>query len=227
MKRRLMYFFPPDDGVPAGGGGGGTPPVPTPGSVPQGRLVTDDEIQRIAAREKAQGERSGTKTVLETLGFTTAEEAKKFVEEQRAAQAAAMTEQQRQAAETAAQKQEAERTKAEAAAATARANRTVALVAAGVQPGENGVNLEDALALLHVPADADTATVTTAIEALKTRRPELFVAAPPAPRQPPLPNGAPAQQPPPNGSTGGTVPGAKGKAEAARRFAKTKAGATA
>lgn len=222
MKRRLMFFFPPEPvgGLPDGGGGG-TPP--TPGTVGPGKTFTQEDIDRIAAREKGQGERAGSKTVLEAMGFTTAEEAKKFVDEQRAAQAAALTEQQKKDADLAAREAAANAAQATAAQAILDSRKTTALAVAGVA----GANLPDAMLLLQIPADADDAAVTAAIDGLKTRRPELFAAVVPPKTKPPLPNGTPGTTPPPNGSGGGQTPGEKGKAEAARRFAKANAGASA
>ncbi|MEV7936629.1 hypothetical protein AB0O82_10840 [Kitasatospora sp. NPDC088264] len=168
------------------------PPTADPGS----SLITQDTLSRLLAREKSQGERSAVRKLTEGLGFTDAASLTAWVEAQRTAQQAALSEVERreQAAE---QRERAAEQREEAAFARLRsAVRQTALARLGAV----GDNLSDAERLLDVADDADEQAVADAVEALKTRRPELFGPAAPAPAAaPPAPSGSPAGGPPQRG----------------------------
>ncbi|MGV9226414.1 hypothetical protein ACWDPF_27520 [Streptomyces albogriseolus] len=183
---------------------GGQPPAdppkpsPPPAAPETGKQFTQEELERIAAREKSQGERAGARKALEDFaaehGFSNVDDAKAFIAAARQAEEAKKSEEQRL-------RDELERIKAEAAAREAAAiareraaNRRALL--AGL--GATGDDLEDAAALLRVDDDADEAAVREAAEKLKERRPELFGSrpAPQASPLPPAPGGAPAGAPP-------------------------------
>ena len=183
---------------------GGQPPAdppkpsPPPAAPDTGKQFTQEELERIAAREKSQGERAGARKALEELaqelGFTNPDDVKTFVATARKAQQDALSEEERR-------RQELERREAELAAREAAAiareraaNRRAVLVGLGA----TGDDLEDAAALLRVDDDADETAVREAAEKLKERRPELFGTRP-APQTsplPPAPGGAPAGAPP-------------------------------
>jgi len=189
----VFYNDGGDPPVPADPPKPGPPPAPTP--VPQ---FTQDDLDRIAAREKAQGQRAGARQALEDFakehGFTNPDDVKTFIEAARKAQQDALTEEERRRQEL---EQKERDLAAREAAATAReraANRRAVLVGLGA----TGDDLEDAAALLRVADDADDRAVREAAEKLKGRRPELFGTRPaPTPSTlPPAPGGAPAGAPP-------------------------------
>lgn len=171
----------------------GPPPAPAPS--PQ---FTQEDLDRIAAKEKAQGQRAGARQALEDLatelGFTNPDDVKTFVAAARKAQQDALSEEERRRQELEQREQELATREAAAVARERAANRRAVLVGLGA----TGDDLEDAAALLRVADDADDQAVREAAEALKGRRPELFGTRPaPAPSAlPPAPGGAPAGVPP-------------------------------
>ncbi|QLJ06730.1 hypothetical protein HZZ00_37485 (plasmid) [Streptomyces sp. NEAU-sy36] len=188
---------------------GGTDPAPLPAPTPADVLpkqppaadpvkqFTQDDLDRIAAKEKAQGQRAGARQALEDFakeyGFNTVDDAKAFIDAARKAQQDALSEEEKR-------RQDLDRREQELAAkeaATVARERAAIRRAAVMGLGATGEDLADALALLDrdlaEQPDADEATVTAAAEALKARRPALFTAAPAAPQAlPPAPGGAPA-----------------------------------
>lgn len=189
----------------------GPPPSPTP--IPQ---FTQDDLDRIAAREKAQGQRAGARQALEDLakelGFTKPDDVKTFVETARKAQQDALSEEERRRQEL----EQREQAIADREAAAIARERAAIRKSALLQLGATGTDLEDALALLERDLrdtpDADEQTVQATAEALKERRGALFGAAPaPQPGQmPPAPGGAPAGGPPPRQAPSGR-PGDRGR----------------
>lgn len=183
---------------------GGTPPAdppkpsPPPAAPETGKQFTQEELERIAAREKSQGERAGARKALEELaqelGFTNPDDVKTFVATARKAQQDALSEEERRRQEL--ERREAELAAREAAAIARERAANRRAVLAGL--GATGDDLEDAAALLRVDDDADEAAVREAAEKLKERRPELFGTrpAPQASPLPPAPGGAPAGAPP-------------------------------
>jgi hypothetical protein len=184
-------------------GGDPTPaPTPTPAdikpaapAVDPAKQFTQDDLDRIAAREKAQGKRSALKEFAEARGFTSIEDAEEFIEAARKTQQDALSEDEKRRQELERREQEAE---AKMAAAVSR-ERDAIRKAAVMGLGATGDDLADALALLDrdlaAQPDADEAAVTAAAEALKARRPALFGTAPAqhTPQTlPPAPGGAPA-----------------------------------
>jgi hypothetical protein len=171
---------------------------PKPGPPPAAGTFTQDDLDRIAAREKAQGARSGAREALEKFaadnGFSSVEDAKAFIEAARQAKQDSLSEDEKRRAELDQREQQLNQRESAAKAAQRNAERRLALVSLG----STGDALEDAIALLEHALrdqpDADTATVTAAATALKERRGELFGAATPAApvAMPPAPGGAPA-----------------------------------
>lgn len=179
----------------------GTPPAPKPGPPPTPTPVpqfTQEDLDRIAAKEKAQGQRAGARQALEDmareLGFTNPDDVKTFVAAARKAQQDALSEDEKRRQELEQREQQLAAREAAAAERERAANRRAVL--AGL--GATGDDLEDAAALLRVPDDADDQALREAAEALKTRRPELFGSRPATSPSalPPAPGGAPASAPP-------------------------------
>ncbi|MFI9157533.1 hypothetical protein [Kitasatospora aureofaciens] len=183
------------------------PPAPDTGST----LITQDTLTRLLAREKSQGERTAIKKLVADLGFADSAALSAWVEAQRAAEQASLSEVERR--EQAAEQREraAAQREAEAFARLRAAVRQTALA----RLGANGDDLADADRLLDVPDDADEQAVAAAATALKERRPELFGTAAPA-TPPPAPSGSPAGGPPPRGQAPAT-PGSAGLDMARRR----------
>ncbi|MET8585751.1 hypothetical protein ABZX39_33510 [Streptomyces collinus] len=168
-----------------------------PGTDPA-KQFTQEDLERIAAREKAQGQRAGARQALEEFaaehGFSNVDDAKAFIAAARQAEEAKKTEEQKRQEELDRREQE---LAAKEAAATAR-ERAAIRKAAVMGLGATGDDLTDALALLEhdlaAQPDADETAVTAAAEALKARRPALFGTNPTPQAQtlPPAPGGAPA-----------------------------------
>jgi hypothetical protein len=208
-----------------GGQGGGTtppapagqePPKPGPPPTPASGTFSQEDLDRIAAREKSQGQRAGARQALEDLakelGFTNPDDVKTFVTTARKAQEDALSEEEKRRHALDKREQDLATREAAAVARERAAIRKTALV----QLGATGSDLEDALALLERDLrdtpDADETAVQTAAEALKERRAALFGTAP-APQtsqMPPIPGGAPAGGPPPRQAPSGK-PGDRGR----------------
>lgn len=174
------------------------------------KTFTQDQVNALLAREKQQGGRSAVKELLEQTGFADASALATFVQSQRDAEAAALSELERREKAAADKEQVATQREVAALARERTAQRRAALVALGA----TGDDLTDAEQLLTVADDADDQALAEAAKALATRRPELFgthrQAAPPAP------GGSPAGGPPPRG-TAPAKPGAAGLEMARRR----------
>lgn len=182
---------------------GGDPPNPAPAPAPKpgpppAPTFTQEYLERIAAKEKSQGERAGARKALEDLakelGFSNVDDTKAFIAAARQAEEAKKTEEQKRQEELDRREQQLTAREAATAARERAATRRAVLVGLGA----TGDDLDDAAALLRVADDADDQTVKDAADALKERRPELFGARQtPAPSQlPPAPGGAPAGAPP-------------------------------
>lgn len=203
----------PDDdetGSGTGGAGAGQPAAGAP-AAGQPRTFDQAELNRVAAREKSQGERAGQRALLQTLGFdetTKPEDAKKVLDDWRAAQDAQKDQATRDREAAAAEKTAATEERRQVAAERHALAVERALVAAGL-PGDD---VEDIGLLVKTDIGADAATIKQAVEDLKTRRPALF--GPPAPGGQPLPGGDPGT---PGRGAGG---GGTGKSGVARGKAK-------
>lgn len=177
---RLRYMTEPNPtGAP------GTPPAPAAPAVPP--TFTQDHVTAIATQNKDEGRRSALREVSDKLGGLSLDDAAALIEAARKADEANQTQAQRDAAAAATAKADADRLKAEAAADRHAARVERLLTTSGA------ANVAVATRALDVAVGADEATVTAAIEKLKTDAPGLFGAAPAAPHTAP---GAPPQQPP-------------------------------
>ena len=162
--------------------------VPTP-------AVDQEALNRLLAREKQQGGRAAVRDLLEQLGFSKADELTAFVQQQREAQTAALSDLERREQAAAEREANAVRRETQALARERAAARRAVLVGLGA----TGEDLADAERLLVVQDDADETAIAEAATALKTRRPELFgasTAVVPAA----APGGSPAGGPPPRGA---------------------------
>ena len=192
---------PPGPPVP-GAVGVVTPPAP-PVSVPV--TFTQDDLTRLAAREKAQGERAGEKTgmrkIAELLGldpdtFDVAA-VRKILDGQRNAEEAKLSDADKAKAAAQTDREAAAADRAAALNERLAGRKERVLRAAGVPEGKG---LAVAAAALDIAFDDDDATVNAAVTALQGDIPGLF--APGAPRVPGAPGGAPTGTPPrqqPNG----------------------------
>ena len=217
--------------------GGGTdpappaPPKPGPPPAPAGSF-TQEDLERIAAKEKSQGERAGARKALEDFaaehGFSNVDDAKEFIASARKAQQDALSEQEKRERELADREAKAEARERAAAARERTVRREQALARLGAFDGKDDQgndipNLQDALAMLERELrdtpDADDTAVAEAASRLKQRRPELFGAAS-APQTgptllPPAPGGAPAGGQRPGGNA--LKPGDAGREMLRRR----------
>lgn len=176
------------------------PASPSPPSAPPGAFSQED-LNRIAAREKDEGKRAAQREIAEMLGCTP-EEAKQILDKRREDERAAMDEAGRIKAEAEdarkkadTDKNAAEQAKAEAAQAKRETLIERALIRAGLADDEDGTALAYALRMVEpdVPADADLAKALEVVNKAKEKFPALFagVATPPPP-----PGGQPPGGPP-------------------------------
>ncbi|MCX4858364.1 hypothetical protein [Streptomyces canus] len=190
------------------------PPSPnTDPAVPPAQVPDQETLTRLLAREKQQGERAAIRKLVEQLGFAKTDDLTTFVQQQRDAQAAQLSEIERREQAAEEKLRSAETREAQALAREHVAIRRAALGGLGAA----GDDLEDAVLLidraLQDQPDADEAAVAAAAEQLKERRPELFGQA--RATVPPAPGGSPAGGPPKRGG----IPPRRGAAglEMARR----------
>jgi hypothetical protein len=171
------------------------PPTQNPDPAgPPPPALDQETLNRLLAREKQQGERAAVRRLVEQLGFTRAEDLTAFVQQQRDAQTAAMSELERREQAVAEATAAAAQREAQALAREQAAARRAILVGLGA----TGDDLIDAERLLAVDDEADEDAIIEAVQTLKTRRPELFGATTQVP--PAAPGGSPAGGPPPRGA---------------------------
>ncbi|MFJ3248485.1 hypothetical protein [Streptomyces sp. NPDC086782] len=170
------------------------PPAPNP-AAPPAPTLDQEALTRLLAREKQQGGRAAVRELVEQLGFTRADDLTVFVQQQRDAQTAALSDLERREQAAADKEAAAVQREAQAVARERAAARRAVLVGLGA----TGADLKDAELLLVVEDDADEQALTEAATALKARRPELFGATS-VPVPPAAPGGSPAGGPPPRGS---------------------------
>jgi len=174
-----------------------TPPAPAPAPTPPepGKTFTQEDITRIATREKAEGRTAATNELLKSLGVETMEQAQEILKRQRDADEATKTQQQKDAERAAKDREEAAKEKTSATHERMMAKIERALVRAGVQDG----TLDDVAKLVTIddPSKADDGVIKTAVEALKARLPMLFGPASPEPGSGPPKPGDPGPGPRP------------------------------
>jgi hypothetical protein len=162
----------------------GDPPADPPVSFDQ------DAVNRIAAREKAQGKAAAVAEIATQLGMSV-EDAKKVLEGHKAAEDAAKTEAQRQVDAAKAETNAAKDERAQVVAERHTLNVERALLLAGLPAGDDDAAaklLGRAAKLVDVEPGADRAAIAAAVTTLKTELPALFTAtAAPGGTPPPAP----------------------------------------
>lgn len=170
-----------EGGAGAGTGGGA-------GSNEGGGSKTYDEahVQRVAAQQKAEGERAALARAAEALGMSV-EDAKKKLEAAEKAEREAMGEADRKVAEAADREKAAQAKEAAATRAQIDAKITQQLLVHGVDLGpqdakddERAERLAIAARMVSVADNADDAAIKAAVERVKAMVPQLFVETKPA-----------------------------------------------
>ncbi|MFD3516346.1 hypothetical protein [Streptomyces sp. NPDC058657] len=191
------YFYngDPTPAPPAGEAPAAETPKPKPPASPrpgttEGELIVNREwLESKLTVEKDAGRRNGNQRLAADLGFDDVNGLRKFIEDQKAAAKAQLSETERLAQELKDREQQVAEREARAVAREHVANRRAVLVSLGAV----GDDLDDATALLRVANDATDDDLAAAAEQLKARRPELFGARPAEPAAaPPAPTGLPS-----------------------------------
>lgn len=188
-----------------GGSSGGSPtPTPTPGPPasppPSGdRVFTQDEVNRMMAREKDQGERAGRRALLQSLGVSDPdnakpEEIKALLDAEQARRREQESEAERKLREASERDQAAAAREARALEREKRAVLTTAGLVLPTEPEPRQAALDAAARLLDIQPDDDDAVVQGKVDALKQQFPGLFGSA--GSTTPPAPSGGPTGTPP-------------------------------
>lgn len=146
------------------------------------------ELNRIAAREKEQGRRSGVEGLLSKLGFASAEEAEAAVKKMKDEEASRLSETEKAQKAAIEAAKVADAAKSEAQNILLNAKKIEALVGEKMTIDEASLLID----LIKVPDDADKDAIVEAIAELKTKMPKLFSAAEPDPKK--LPNSNPGNR---------------------------------
>lgn len=173
--------------------------------------LSQKHLSTLMAREKDQGGRAAVRGLVDKLGFANASALEEFIASARKAEQERLSEAERREQALAEREQAAVARERAALAREREASRRAVLAGAGA----SGRDLDDAVALLRIPDDADDSQLAEAVEGLKDRRPELFIQ--PARSLPAAPGGAPASVPPPRPASVEQRPGAAGLEMARRR----------
>ncbi|MEU9120099.1 hypothetical protein AB0C96_09595 [Streptomyces sp. NPDC048506] len=176
--------------------------------------ISQKQLNTLMAREKDQGGRAAVRDLIEKLGFSNTGALEEYLAGVRQAEQEQLSEAERR--EQAVIEREKAAVAREAAALTRERDAARRAALAGV--GATGHDLDDAVALLRAPDDADGDALSEAVQELKTRRPELFASVPAGAQQlPAAPGGAPASVPPPRPGGVDRKPGSAGLEMARRR----------
>lgn len=177
---------------------------------------TQDDLTRIGTREKDQGRKAGVREVLDTLGFSSMEEAKQFAADMKAAGDAQLSEAQRTQRQAEEAQRNAERAQNEAKKERFDAKVERKLLRADADPDRLGKLSK----LVEADVDSSEEEIDSAIEDLKKDFPELFAAEKSGEENEEEKNGAPGSQsgttPPPR-SDPGRAPGTQQKGSATDR----------
>jgi len=188
--------------VVSGGDGSTEPPATGAGTPPPATSTStgfsQEEVTRIAAREKDEGERAATRRLLEAAGVKDADELKAIVEAARKRDEAELSEAQRSAKAAESAVKAAEERERVAAAVAHAANVKLALIDAGV-PREQ---LDVVSRLVDVETGADEKAIKAAVDAAKKALPAAFTA---------------QQIVPPNTDPSGKPPASQGGDDAMKR----------
>lgn len=203
------------------GTGSGPAPASTAPAAPPAGYLSQDEVNRIAAREKDEGKRAAERAMAESLGVTV-EEAKQIIADARARDDAEKTEAQKAQARAEAAEKKATALVEEATRKGHEAAVRLALLEGGVLRER----LDSAARLVDAEPGASEQDFAKAITAARTAAPEFFVAQsegneppkpgdPPKPATPPTPSDPPGTPPKPSTGEGAFERGAKRATERA------------
>jgi len=151
----------------------GKPSEDPTGGLPEGepsKTFTQEDLTRIAAREKDQGKRSGQREILDLLGIDSVEGVQEYVKKQEDAESARMSEADK--AKAAADKDRAEAEDIRAEAVNERYNARVEreLLKAGVADGA----ITKVSRLIDAEVASNAEEIATAVADLKAEMPQLF-----------------------------------------------------
>jgi len=170
---------------------------------------SQDDMTRVAAREKDQGKRQGQKEVLEALGFSSVDEAKDFAKLIRDAEAAQLSEVERAKRDAEKAKSEAEEIKSEA-----QRDRYMAMVERELLKA--GVDLDHVTKvsrLVDCDVHSSAEDISTAVADLRAEMPNLF----PAQEETEEPGSQNPGTPKPPASDPGKAPSVKSSSDPSRR----------
>lgn len=211
-------FSQPADEPPAGG----DPKDDDSGKdKPEEKKFSQADLNKIGAKQKAEGKAAAEKAVIELLGCTPAEAAE-IVKKHREAEDATKSEAEKERAKAAEERKAAETAKQEAKAETHEARIERALAAEGFAGDDKKLARVRRMVTVEVGATYDD--VLADVKEAKTEFPELFTSKTTegdSGKKPPgkLPNSDPAGKPPrPNGGEDKFAAGAKRFEEDAKRY---------
>jgi len=138
-----------------------------------GKVFSQDEMSRIATREKEQGKRSGQREVLDSLGFKSLEDAQSFTKTLQDAESAKLSEADRTKKEAEAERDAAKRERLEAKQERFQARLERQLLTAGVAEAQ----VAKVTKLVESDVDSSDEEITASIAELKESMPQLFTPA--------------------------------------------------
>jgi hypothetical protein len=144
----------------------GTSPAPDT----ETKNFSQDDVSRIAAKEKGEGRNAGRKEILDELGVTDLEDIKAIIKAKEEAEQAAMSEAQKAQAAAEKARGEAEAQKAEATKIRFEAKVERELIREGVDAGK----VDRVTKMLTIDVNADDDLIKSSIEELKKDFPNLF-----------------------------------------------------
>ena len=163
-----------------------TTPAPATDS-PSETLLTQEAVNQIAAKVRAEGASKARQEILDELGVDNLDDAAAVIAATKAAELASMSETERNLAESASELAKAKATEEKTATLYLNVRAAAKLQSAGLEP-----SIVDRIApTLGLPADATDEQIASAVDLLKTESPSLFNAQP----VPTAPSGVPGSGP--------------------------------
>ena len=172
------------------------PALPTPPPEPP-KTFTQEELSRIAAREKQEGRTAGINELLKQLELDDVDQLKEVLKRQKDADDATKSQVQKDAEKAARDKADAEVEKS----AAKRDRLMVKVERSLLRAGVADATLDDVAKLVDIKDDADDDAIKEAIDALKKRLPQLFTPVKPEPGTGPPVQGDPGPGPRPPSPT--------------------------
>ena len=155
------------------------------------KTFAQEDVTRIAAREKDEGKRAGQRAVLQELGFDSIEEAQSFRRQLDEAESAKLSEVDRAKKEAERDREDAARDRLEAASM----KHSITVERVLVKQGLDQEIAEEVSQLVKVDVGSTQEEISTAIAELKQKMPQLFTSVPGATGTPKIPNGDPGRAP--------------------------------